>query len=169
MLTFPFKPNGLFAQLITVFSLGVLKPSKSYLMSLAKYSTVFVFSFVLMLIVVYFNHPSEEQKNPNLDIQTKQSFFWWLTTRWTWVWVNSRSWLWTGMPGVLRFTGSQRVGHNWATEPNWTEHSTCTHTHCLASTLSCKLRKASCYDMTRKGHMVGPLGSEGRDLLTLWP
>ena len=28
-------------------------------------------------------------------------------TRWTWVWVNSRSWWWTGRPGVLRFMGSQ--------------------------------------------------------------
>ena len=36
--------------------------------------------------------------------------------RWTWVWVNSRSWWWTGRPGVLRFLGSQRVGHDWATE-----------------------------------------------------
>ena len=42
-------------------------------------------------------------------------------TRWMWVWVNSRSWWWTGRPGVLRFMGSQRVGHNWATELNWTE------------------------------------------------
>ena len=41
-------------------------------------------------------------------------------TRWTWVWVNSRSWWWTGRPGVLRFMGSQRVGHDWATELNWT-------------------------------------------------
>ena len=40
-------------------------------------------------------------------------------TRWTWIWVNSRSWWWTGRPGVLRFMGSQRVGHNWATGPNW--------------------------------------------------
>ena len=31
-----------------------------------------------------------------------------------------RSWWWTGRPGVLRFMGSQRVGHNWATELNWT-------------------------------------------------
>ena len=38
---------------------------------------------------------------------------------WTWVWVNSRSWWWTGRPGVLRFMGSQRVGHDWATELNW--------------------------------------------------
>ena len=40
-------------------------------------------------------------------------------TRWTWVWVNSRSWWWTGRPGVLRFMELQRVGHDWATELNW--------------------------------------------------
>ena len=40
-------------------------------------------------------------------------------TRWTWVWVDSGSWWWTGRPGVLRFMGSQRVGHGWATELNW--------------------------------------------------
>ena len=33
---------------------------------------------------------------------------------------NSRSWWWTGRPGVLRSIGSQRVGHDWATELNWT-------------------------------------------------
>ena len=42
-------------------------------------------------------------------------------TRWTWIWVNSGSWWWTGRPGMLRFMGSQRVGHDWATEVNWTE------------------------------------------------
>ena len=40
-------------------------------------------------------------------------------TRWIWVWVNSRSWWWTGRPGMLRFMGLQRVGHYWATEQNW--------------------------------------------------
>ena len=40
-------------------------------------------------------------------------------TLWIWVWVNSGSWWWTGRPGVLRFMGSQRVGHDWATELNW--------------------------------------------------
>ena len=40
-------------------------------------------------------------------------------TRWMQVWVNSGSWWWTGRPGVLQFMGSQRVGHNWATELNW--------------------------------------------------
>ena len=37
--------------------------------------------------------------------------------------VNSGSWWWTGKPGVLWFMGSQRVGHDWATELNWTEYS----------------------------------------------
>ena len=41
-------------------------------------------------------------------------------TRWTWVWVNSRSWLWTGRPGMLQSVGSQRVRHDWATELNST-------------------------------------------------
>ena len=41
-------------------------------------------------------------------------------TQWTWAWVNSGSWWWTGRPGVLQFMGSQRVGHDWATELNWT-------------------------------------------------
>ena len=39
-------------------------------------------------------------------------------TRWTRVWVSSGSWWWTGRLGVLRFTGSQRVGHDWVTELN---------------------------------------------------
>ena len=43
------------------------------------------------------------------------------STRWTWVWVNSGSWWWSGRPGVLRFMGSQRVRYNWATELNWTD------------------------------------------------
>ena len=45
----------------------------------------------------------------------------WITspTQWTWVWVSSRSWWWTGKPGMLRSMGLQKVGHNWATELNW--------------------------------------------------
>ena len=48
-------------------------------------------------------------------------------TRQTWVWVNSRSWWWTGRPGVLRFMGSQRVRHDWVTELNWTKSLPRTH------------------------------------------
>ena len=47
-------------------------------------------------------------------------------TRWTWVWVNSGSWWWTGRPGMLWFMGLQRVRHDWATELNWTELSSIT-------------------------------------------
>ena len=44
-----------------------------------------------------------------------------ITTRWTWVWVNSGSWWRTGRPGVLRFMGSQRVGHDWAIDLIWSD------------------------------------------------
>ena len=41
------------------------------------------------------------------------------STQWTWVWVNSGSWWWTGRPGVLRFMGSQKVTETWLSD--WTE------------------------------------------------
>ena len=40
-------------------------------------------------------------------------------TQWTWVWASSRSWWWSGKPGVLKSIGLQRVGHDWVTELNW--------------------------------------------------
>ena len=40
-------------------------------------------------------------------------------TQWTWVWVNSGSWWWTGRPGVLQFMGAERVRHGWVNELNW--------------------------------------------------
>ena len=42
-------------------------------------------------------------------------------TRQTWVWVSSRSWWWTGKPGVLQSMGSQRVWYDWVIELNWTD------------------------------------------------
>ena len=62
----------------------------------------------------------------------------WMTslTRWMWVWVNSRSWWWTGRPGVLRFMGSQRVGHDWATELNWRSRP-CSHFSQLPNQIPC--------------------------------
>ena len=48
-------------------------------------------------------------------------------TQWTWVWVNSGSWWRTGRPRVLWFMGSQRVGHNWETELNWTKQQNQVH------------------------------------------
>ena len=37
-------------------------------------------------------------------------------TLWTWVWVGSGRWWWTGKPGVLKSMGLQRVRRDWATE-----------------------------------------------------
>ena len=53
-------------------------------------------------------------------------------TQWTWVWVSSGSWWWTGRPGVLQSMGSQRVRHNWVTELSWTESwfTFCGGEHC---------------------------------------
>ena len=62
-------------------------------------------------------------------------------TWWTWVWVNSGSWWWTGRPGVLWFMGSQRVGHDWATKLNWA--NLISHfTHSLPPNV---LRHANCH------------------------
>ena len=46
-----------------------------------------------------------------------------IPTQWTWVWVNSRSWWWTGRPGVLQSMElqSQTRLSNW-TELNWWLH-----------------------------------------------
>ena len=53
-------------------------------------------------------------------------------TRWTWVWVNSGRWWWTRRPGVLWFLGSQRVGHDLATELNWSKEHSITFTQYLS-------------------------------------
>ena len=48
-------------------------------------------------------------------------------TRWIWVWASSRSWWWTGKPGVLQSMGLQSVRHNWETELDWTDHESCSN------------------------------------------
>ena len=54
-------------------------------------------------------------------------------TQWTWVCVNSGSWWWTGRPVVPQSMGSQWVGHDWATELNWTELNHTWTMTCLAN------------------------------------
>ena len=61
---------------------------------------------VLEWIAISFPRVSSQESNPGLSCSL----------------INSGSWWWTGRPGVLRFMGSQRVGHNWATELNWIGH-----------------------------------------------
>ena len=47
-----------------------------------------------------------------------RGWFGWMAslTQWTWVWASSGRWRRTGKPGMLQSMGSQRVGHNLATE-----------------------------------------------------
>ena len=54
---------------------------------------------------------------------TEDEIVGWHHRLWTWVWVNSWSWWWTGRPGVPQPMGSQRVGHNWATELKWRQET----------------------------------------------
>ena len=55
-------------------------------------------------------------------------------TQWTWVWASSRSWWWTGRPGVLQSMGSQRVGQDWAIELNQNVTSNNCFAHIRAGT-----------------------------------
>ena len=57
-------------------------------------------------------------------------------TQWTWVWVSSESWLWTGKPGMLQSMGLQRVGHDWMTELNSTVLPSQQETHSSSPLLS---------------------------------
>ena len=88
---------------------------------------------VLKLKLEYFGHlmQSTESLEKTLmlgKIESRKRRGWqrmrcWMVspTRWTWVWASSGSWWWTGKPGVFQSMGSQRVGHNWVTELNWTD------------------------------------------------
>ena len=86
---------------------------------------------MLKLKLQYFGHlmwrPDSLDSDAGRDWgQEKRMTGWdgWMAspTQCTWIWVNSGSWCWTRRPGVLQFMGSQRVGHDWVTELNWTEH-----------------------------------------------
>ena len=70
----------------------------------------------------------------------------WMASRtwWTWVWVNSGRWWWTGRPGVLWFMGLQRVGHDWVTELNsWWTTSVDSLIHCFYSVTYREIRLSS--------------------------
>ena len=45
-------------------------------------------------------------------------------TQWTWVWVSSGSWWWTGKPCMLQSMELQRVRQHWVTELNCTTYLT---------------------------------------------
>ena len=90
---------------------------------------IFIGRLMLMLKFQYFGHLM--QRTDSLEktlmlgkVEDRRRRGWqkmrWLDgitdSWWTWVWASSRSWWWTGKPGVLQSMGLQRVGHNWTTE-----------------------------------------------------
>ena len=83
------------------------------------------------------------------------------STQWTWVWVNSGSWWWTGRPVLLRFSGSQRIRHDWVTELNWTEGTRC---HDLTF-LNVDLTFLECWILSQLFHC--PLSLSSRSSLVL--
>ena len=82
-------------------------------------------------------------------------------TQWRWVWVNSRSWWWTGRPGVLQSMGSQRVRHDWATELNWIVHCKYVPYLLYAFTYQWTYRLLSCLDYCKQS------GNEHREACIL--
>ena len=66
---------------------------------------------------------------------TEDEMVGWHHRLWTWVWVNSGSWWWTGRPGVLWFMGLQRVRQDWETEMSWTASSV----YCNKCNRKCKM------------------------------
>ena len=72
-------------------------------------------------------------------------------TWWTWVWVSSRSWWWTGKPGMLWSIWSQRVGYDWATELNW---------YFLALVKKKKKNRKNTRLLPSKKRKIGKLGEE---------
>ena len=95
-------------------------------------SWIFMEELMLKLKLQYFSHLIHEpthQKRPWGWERLKaggegddRGWDGWMTspTWWTWVWASSRSWWWTGKPGVLQSMVSQWAWHDWVTELNWT-------------------------------------------------
>ena len=84
--------------------------------------------------------------------------------QWTWVWVNSGNWWWTGKPGVLQSMWLQRVGHDWATELS-SSHGSSTVPWSLSS---CSYWKSTLFLFHIKPIELPPLpSSSAADLISL--
>ena len=87
-------------------------------------------------------------------------------TQWTWVWVNSRSWWWTGRPGMLWFMGSQKVRHDWVTElTDWlTERRATSQVH-PADRLEQMLGALSTPRLSNQGRVQSSWRDKHKDLI----
>ena len=76
---------------------------------------------MLKLKLQYFGHLMMLGQTEGRRRRGRQRWDGWVAsaTRWTWVWASSWSWWWTRKPGVLQSIGSQRAGHDWVTELNY--------------------------------------------------
>ena len=74
------------------------------------------FKFITLKVILYISQMRRRKRKGD------RGWDGWMTslTQWTWVWVNARSWWWTGRIGVLQSMESQSR-KDWATELNWTE------------------------------------------------
>ena len=78
-------------------------------------------------------------------------------TPWTWVWASSRSWWWTGRPGMLQSLGSQRVGHDWTTElnQNVTNNNCFAHIRAATELWGCDTGEAVCRKFEERASFLG--------------
>ena len=85
---------------------------------------------MLKLKLQYFDHLMQRTDSLTLMLgkiegrrrgQQKMRWLDGIPTRWIWVWASSRSWWWTGRPGMLQSMGSQRVRQDWTEQSDWTE------------------------------------------------
>ena len=86
--------------------------------------------------------------------------------RWTWVWASSRSWWWTGKPGMLQSMELQRVRHDWATELELVDRigSLCIYSYLLTSSIAKGHPSSKMFGSTRS--LWG--FSHYKQLVTMW-
>ena len=76
------------------------------------------------------------------------------------IWANSRSWWWTGKPGVQQSMGSQIVRPYWEIDLNWTSSSTCKEFTCNAGNPSSVLGLGRSDRLVFLGFPGGSAGKE---------
>ena len=94
-------------------------------------------------------------------------------TQWTWVWVNSRSWWWTGRPHMLQSMGSQRVRQDWGTKliSKKVSHNKCLKITRLVKRFLLRRRNSSLsFLLNREGTQLHPSTENWiKDLLSMSP
>ena len=114
-------------------SFSAIFPTALFTLCFLCHILVILATFQTFWLLLYYYYAGKdwrrEEKDRGWDV--------WMTslTQWTWVWVDSGSWWWTGRPGMLRFMGSQWVRHDWEIELNWT--SFCLAVAAVMSRQSC--------------------------------